>query len=81
MGGRIYNPFPNIDELKEHLFAENWDDVWLLADGPMPALTHRDYVVESLLNAAKRVWNMRFRTAEEWDNQPCPQCGSTLCVD
>lgn len=55
--------------------------MWLLADGPMPALTHRDYVVESLLNAAKRVWNMRFRTAEEWDNQPCPQCGSTLCVD
>jgi len=79
--GESYWPFPSIEELKDHLLAEDLDAVWLPKDGPFPSQTHRQYIVKSLLNAAKRVWKMKFRTFEEWDGQPCPQCKNPLCVD
>jgi len=73
-----YNPIDGLKHLKELIF-KNLDDVYLEADGPQPALTYREYIVNELYNTLVRVANMKWQTYEDYkkNSNVCPMCGSS----
>ena len=75
-----YNPIYCLSHLKELLF-QNLDEIYIQRDGYRPALTYREYIIKELESALSKVAGMKWKIYAEHNNDPCPRCGSVLCID
>lgn len=78
----LHNPIKNLLSLEKDLLEKDLDEI-VKGDneGKRPPLPRRTLIAMLMQKASSKVLSMKWRTYDEWKNDPhpyCPQCDAEL---